>query len=118
MKILTNNNHTVAVIDQEAHINGTQDILDLIVSAQYNGCIGMIISKKCLPENFFDLKTGFAGEVLQKFSNYRFKVAIVGDFSCYPSKSLQDFIYECNKGSLVYFKDSVDSAIHALTPGE
>lgn len=32
-------------------------------------------------------------EVLQKFINYQTKIAIIGDFSGYTSKSLKDFIY-------------------------
>lgn len=76
----------------------------------------MVLYKESLNESFFDLKTGLAGEILQKFSNYRFKLAIVGDFSHYTSKSLRDFIYECNKGNMVYFKDDLDSALSALVP--
>ena len=38
-----------------------------------------------------------AGEILQKFSNYRVRLAIVGDFTPYSSKSIKDFIYESNK---------------------
>lgn len=106
MNIITKNNKSIAVIDQTIKITSTQDILDLMASAQYlSDCIGMIIYKESLNEDFFDLKTGFAGNVLQKFSNYRMKLSIVGDFSGYTSKSLNDFIYECNKGNLISFKN-------------
>ncbi|WP_246213132.1 DUF4180 domain-containing protein [Aminipila butyrica] len=74
----------------------------------------MIIFHDSLDEHFFDLRTGFAGEVLQKFSNYNFKMAIVGDFSIYTSKSLQDFIYECNNGRLIFFKNNIESAMNSL----
>lgn len=52
------------------------------------------------------LKTGIAGDVLQKFSNYRVRLVIVGGFSKYPGTSIRDFIYESNKGMLVNFLDS------------
>ncbi len=45
-------------------------------------------------DDFFDLSTRLAGEILQKFINYHVKIAIIGDFSIYTSKSLKDFIYE------------------------
>lgn len=116
MTILTNNGVSVAVIDQTVRINLTQDILDLMADLWFQGnCSGMIVYKESLNESFFDLKTGVAGEILQKFSNYKFKLAIVGDFSCYERKSLKDFIYECNKGKLIFFKNDVETAVKSLT---
>nr|WP_280739939.1 DUF4180 domain-containing protein [Pedobacter borealis] len=53
-----------------------------------------------------------AGEILQKFSNYRVSLAIIGDFSPYQSKSIKDFIYESNKGKHINF---LGSAAEALT---
>jgi hypothetical protein len=38
---------------------------------------GLIISENDLPPAFFDLKTGLAGELLQKFVNHRVRVAVV-----------------------------------------
>ena len=65
--------------------------------------------------DFFDLKSGIAGEILQKFSNYRIRLAIVGDFSKYTNKSLKDFIYESNKGGQINFVDSQLDAINVLS---
>jgi GTPase SAR1 family protein len=117
MKIITKNNRPVAVIDASKRIANAQEILDLMATAQYMGSSGsMVVFKESLGEDFFDLKTRFAGEVLQKFSNYRVQLAIVGDFNMYTSKALRDFIYECNKGNLVFFKNSLDEALNALVP--
>jgi len=68
-----------------------------------------------LHRDFFDLKTGLAGEILQKFSNYRVKLAIVGDFEEVKSKSLRDFIRESNRGRTVNFVNSVEEAVERLT---
>jgi hypothetical protein len=57
----------------------------------------LIIERKHLNPEFFNLKTGFIGEILQKFTMYNLKTGIVGDFSAINSKSLKDFIYESNK---------------------
>ena len=117
MNIKTIRNQNIAIANKGDKITNAQDILDMMASSQYQcECIGMVLYKESLNESFFDLKTGLAGEILQKFSNYRFKLAIVGDFSHYTSKSLKDFIYECNKGNMVYFKDDLDSALSALVP--
>jgi hypothetical protein len=71
----------------------------------------MIINKSSICEDFFDLSTKIAGEILQKFINYRKKIAIIGDFSIYTSKSLKDFIYECNKGKDIFFLINEKQAI-------
>jgi hypothetical protein len=53
--------------------------------------------------------------VLQHFSNFRAQLAIVGSFENIESQSLQDFIYESNKGKTVYFAESLDEALKALS---
>lgn len=61
-----------------------------------------------------DLKSGFAGEILQKFSNYRMKLAIIGDFSEIKSKSLRDFIRESNNRRTISFVSSIEEALFIL----
>jgi hypothetical protein len=118
MRIVTKNGASVAIVDSTWKLTGTQDILDLMGDAWAHGqCAGMVVDKASLDERFFDLKTGLAGEILQKFSNYRIKLAIVGDFSGYRSKSLRDFIGECNRGGLVFFVDSEEAALNTLFLG-
>jgi len=115
MNIIKKNGTSIAVVNRSQKISNVQDMLDLMADIWFQGeCTGMIIFQDSLDRHFFDLKTGFAGEILQKFSNYNFKLAIIGDFSIYSSKSLKDFIYECNNGQLVFFKDSIESAMDVL----
>lgn len=78
-------------------------------------CDRIIVDKAIVPEEFFDLSTGLAGSILQKFVNYRMKIAFVGNFSIYQSKSLRDFIYESNKGKDVFFVDSEEQALEKLS---
>jgi hypothetical protein len=48
---------------------------------------GIVIDEQDLSPDFFDLRTGFAGEVLQKFTNYRARLAIVvADPAAYGSR--------------------------------
>ena len=61
------------------------------MSAKYEtGCERLIFDKTAFAESFFILSSGLAGEILQKFVNYRLKAAIVGDYSHYTSKPLHD----------------------------
>ena len=97
-------------------IKDVQSALDLMATVDYEtGCSRMIIDKSLICEEFFDLSTKIAGEVLQKFINYQKKIAIIGDFSKYTSKSLKDFIYECNKGKDIFFLPDEAQAIEKLS---
>lgn len=96
----------------EMMINNAQDFLQMMVNLPADR---FIIHKESLNEDFFDLKTGLAGEILQKVVNYYRQVAIVGDFSGYNSKSLNDFICESNKSKHVAFTNTVEEAIKKLS---
>lgn len=103
------------IISDEILIQNAEDALDLLGNTYYQGFDKMIVHQKNMTEDFFDLKNKMAGEILQKFSNYRMQLIIVGDFSELTSKSLKDFIYESNKGKQVNFLGSVSEALHALS---
>lgn len=97
-------------------ITNAQTALDLLMSARYElGTKNIIISKELICEEFFVLSTGLAGEILQKYVNYGGRIAIYGDFTCYTSKPLRDFIYESNKGNDVFFVENEAAAVDALT---
>ena len=96
-------------------VNSVGDALDIIGNAGYQGAQKVIIYEGNISPDFFDLKTGLAGEILQKFTNYNMQLAIVGDFSKYTSNALRDFIYESNKTGRVNFVPSRDEAIKTLT---
>ncbi len=98
------------IIDDSIVITEVQDALDMMADCSYQGSHKIIMRKENIIPDFFDLKTGIAGEILQKFSTYQVKLAIVGNFSEYSSKSLKDFIYESNKTGRIIFVNSVDEA--------
>lgn len=106
----------VAIIESsQILIRTVQDALDLMAAIRYNHeCNKMMIYQSSLTEDFFELRTRLAGEILQKFVNYDVKLAIVGNFDGYNSKSLKDFIYECNKGKQVFFFEEKQDALQAL----
>jgi hypothetical protein len=117
MEIIAKNGSHVAVLDRTEFIDGVQDFLDRMADARYSDCIGLVAYTENLGEQFFELRTRYAGELMQKCSNYGFRLAVVGDFSRIESKSLRGFIYECNngKGNPVSFQSSVEQALDSLT---
>jgi len=98
----------------EFQINEVQDAVDLLGDLYFNNCSNIVLKENQLHSDFFRLHTGLAGDVLQKFSNYSCRLAIVGDFSKYTSKSLQDFIRESNRGNRVFFVDTFEDALLKL----
>ena len=93
----------------------TEDGLTLLGDLYYQGYDKIILHEKNITPQFFDLKTGIAGEILQKFAQYRIPLAIVGDFSKYTSNSLKDFIFESNKGKFISFVSTREEAIKILS---
>jgi hypothetical protein len=115
LKFDLSKNIPIAILTEDSPvISEVQDMLDLIGDAGFNGCDRLILNEEILHPDFFRLHTGFAGEILQKFSTYSFKLAIIGDFSKYKSKNLQDFIRESNKGNRIYFVEDLASALNKL----
>lgn len=115
-KIHKNNDLSIAELSGTGQlINNLDDALDLLGNANYSGARKIIVHQSQLHPDFFELRTGMAGEILQKFSNYRMQLAIVGAFGKISSKSLRDFIYESNKNGHIQFLASTEEAINKLS---
>lgn len=107
---------TVAIASDTPSLCSADDVLDLAISARYeSGADRLVFNQAVFCEDFFVLSTGLAGEALQKLVNYRFKLAIVGDFSQVTSKALRDFIRESNRGENVFFVPNEEAAIAKLS---
>jgi hypothetical protein len=94
---------TATLLADDAVIHSIADGLDLLGNADYLGAKHIITEDKHFSTDFFDLRSGLAGEILQKFSNYRMKLTIKGEWQEINSKALRDFIRECNRGDAIQF---------------
>ena len=114
--VVSKNNIKVAVVSgDEVILNNAQDALDLIADIGYNyECDKMLLHKKNITEDFFELKNGLAGEIMQKYVNYEMSLAIIGEFEEYHSKSLNSLILESNKGNSILFKSTEEEALEVL----
>ncbi len=72
----------------------SQDSVDLIGEARSHHATMAILPIGRLDPAYFQLRTGLAGEVLQKFVNYQLRLVILGDYALFASNSapLRDFI--------------------------
>jgi hypothetical protein len=115
-KLIETSNGKIAVIESDTPImTDAQSALDLAATLFYeHECQRIAINKAAVTEDFFKLSTGVAGEIVQKLVNYRYRLAIIGDFSVYTSKPLHDYIYECNRGNHLFFVNSEQEAIEKL----
>jgi len=58
----------------------------------------------------FSAVLGKSGDIIQKFVDYRLRLAILGDISEHvtESKSLRDFVYEANRGTHFCFVENLE----------
>ena len=104
---------TIEVQSPEPLFTNPEGALELMVNIGYlYETNRILVHREQICEEFFDLRSGMAGEILQKFSNYRMQLVIVGDFSRLQSKAMRDFILESNKGSLVNFVPDMAVALN------
>lgn len=105
----------IAVIASEDIVIATaEDGLDLLGNLYYQGFDKIILDKKNITPDFFNLKTGIAGDILQKFSNYRMGLAVIGNFEKHQG-AIQDFIFESNKSGHVHFVSSREEALERFS---
>ena len=112
IKIHTIDNRKIAeIISDDIVLQTVEDAVDLIGNMSYQGFDKLIIHEENMISDFFELKNKIAGNILQKFSQYSMPLAIIGDFEKYESKSLNDFIFESNKGKLINFVTTVEDGL-------
>ncbi|MFJ6614759.1 DUF4180 domain-containing protein [Streptomyces sp. NPDC091289] len=102
-----------------ATIATVQDALDQLIGAAFQGAEIVAVPSTRLDDRFFDLSTGFAGEVLQKFANYRLRLVVVGDIGRHlaASSALPDLVREANRGRDIWFLPDLDALVDRLAPG-
>ncbi|MFG2483774.1 DUF4180 domain-containing protein [Streptomyces virginiae] len=98
-------------------IAGEREALDCIGDASYQGAEWVVIPVERLDEAFFRLSTRVAGEIIQKFVQYRMGVVVLGDISRHTvdSAALRDFVRECNRGRQTWFLADVEELRGRLT---
>lgn len=84
------------------------DVAEALTTSIDSG--GLVLDETQLGPDFFDLRTGLAGEVFQKFTNYRARLAIVvADASAYGS-CFSELVHEHRAHKQVRFFTSAQLA--------
>ena len=105
----------VTTLDQEECITRVQDILDIMAWGGEQGTNRILLTERNFSAAFYDLKTGLAGEILQKLSNYGCRLAIEGTFTTVRSERFRELMREANAGSQIRFSRTREEAIAWLT---
>jgi uncharacterized protein DUF4180 len=94
--------------DSGISIRSFEDISDAIAA-----CLdaeGIIFTEGDLAQEFFDLRSGLAGELFQKFTNYKLRVAIVlPDPEAYGER-ISELAYEHRSHNMIRFVRSKTEA--------
>ncbi len=97
-------------------IGSERDAVDLISQAAENKAQIVALPSERLAPAFFELKTRVAGEMIQKFSVYGVRLAILGDVSAavQNSTAFRDFVRESNRGTTIWFVEDLESLKNRL----
>ena len=113
--------HGVRVLEcaaDETRLRTYNDAVEIVGKSFENRSTLIVIPVECLDDDFFQLKTRIAGELVQKFVQYRRRLVIVGDISRHlaESSALRAFVLEANRGKEVWFlaaREELDARIAA-----
>jgi len=94
--------------DSGISVRSFGDISDTIAACF--GAEGIIFTEDDLAREFFDLRSGLAGDLFQKFINYKLRMAIVlPDPEAYGER-ISELAYEHKSHSMIRFVRSKDEA--------
>ncbi|SDI73826.1 protein of unknown function [Actinokineospora alba] len=76
----------------------------------------IVIPTTRLADDFFVLSTRVAGEIIQKFVNYRMRVTVLGDMAEHLARSeaMASFVRESNRGTHLWFVPTLDELTERL----
>jgi PadR family transcriptional regulator, regulatory protein AphA len=110
-KIIERNDKKYIKYDSaENQLSSEQDALDFIAACFENNANFLMLHSQVLSDDFFRLRTGLAGHVLQKFINYHIKVAVILTDEQKIKGKFKEFIAESNKGNDFRVFNSVEEA--------
>lgn len=109
--------HVFEVPAEGRELKSGTDAVDLMSAASEHHATLIAIPVSRLGDDFFDLRTRIAGEIVQKFVIYGRRVVIVGDISrrMVESKSLAAWVAESNRGRDLWFVNSMEELASRLT---
>jgi|SRR5271168_341071 len=97
--------HILECSPEGPKLGSDRDAVDLVGRAWEHHAKFLVIPTERLADDFFQLKTRVAGEMIHRLTLYKMRVAISGDISRHldESSAFRDFVYEANRGNQIWF---------------
>jgi hypothetical protein len=86
------------IVEWVGAIDRVDDALDLVSACFENNSRRLLLDSSHLPAAFFDLRTRFAGEFLQKFENYQIRLAGLFAADHAYGERFSEFLSEARRG--------------------
>jgi hypothetical protein len=93
---------------------GSFDPAGVVAGCIESGAHALLIDRGALPDAFFDLSSGVAGELLHRLSVYGIRLAGVVPDPAAHSQPFQEFLREANRGKQFRFFPRREDAVHWL----
>ena len=111
-----NNSYIYCTADSMAPMS-QNELIDLIPVCWELGTNRIMLDSEAISEEFFRLRTGFAGEVLQKYINYGMIVAVLLSERQKIQGKFEDLMLEMNRGKVFRIFTEEESAVTWLIEG-
>lgn len=100
----------IELISTAEPLSTENDALDLVALCWEHETNALLIHYADLSENFFKLKTKLAGDIIQKFTNYGIKAAVIVPQDTIQKGRFKEMAMETNKGNHFRLYESKEEA--------
>lgn len=97
--ITHNQNKYISCSTENNSITTVQDILDLVAACGENETFLVMLFAENFTPDFYNLRTGLAGDILQKFVNYHIKTAAILPPEKVGQGKFYEMVLEANRGT-------------------
>jgi hypothetical protein len=109
-----NDQQFVEAESQELFVKNPSEINSVLETCLSHRINRVLLYSENLSNDFFDLKTGMAGEILQKFRNYGIHVALILNSELNLSTKFRQLMSEENLGNYFRFFSTREAALEWL----
>ena len=98
--------HFIELTESDSNIDREGDLNDLLSLCYYHKSNFLLLDEQNLSAEFFNLSSGLAGTVLQKFANYQVKEAILLPQNAEKSERFKELMYAMSSSNHIRFYDN------------
>jgi hypothetical protein len=105
---MSEKNKIIVAADADIFIDSFEAISDAV--GKCYSAEGLLLTESDVSPEFFNLRSGLAGELFQKFANYQIRLAIVVKDSAAYGERVSELIFEHRNHSSIRFFNSLTDA--------